>query len=563
MADSAAVRVALLARPGNARDQLRKALIELGATLVAEGDPSELDPGAVAANSPTLVLVSLEPAIESALDRFDALLATPGVEVMYDDAEVTRDLDGWDLNRWARHLAAKLLGSDVLPPAPGGSESLPPTDLSPTPGLPPTPAQLMDGEKLEDYAQDAPDLADWVPTNPSLTDGQGSALMPSDPAPAIEDSALDIDLGDIEQAMSGSNPHVAEAAEASLDMPGDSAPADEDFTFEFDAAPETSSLGKPADGEPLLADMDFSGEPVRFSNFDDPNAGLTDSLVDDDVAALAAQLDTFERNDSRQDVKDPDFSLDFDTRETAPTRSAAAEAPRATAPATASELAAKMDFSNLSLLDEAADHGIAPSAPATTPSHGIDSLNLELAPMDAGTDYQEFAPGAAIIIAGLGGPDAVRQMLASLPEKMPVPVLLYQHLEVGKHERLAEQLAKISKLPVVLAEDGTFAQPGKVFVLPAGMSAVNQMRTLRFTPGSLATLFDELTPADSLVVMLSGADAALVPAAMKLLGAGGLAMAQEPDSCFDPAAAQDMARLGAPTFLAPGLSQQIAERWPG
>jgi len=63
--------------------------------------------------------------------------------------------------------------------------------------------------------------------------------------------------------------------------------------------------------------------------------------------------------------------------------------------------------------------------------------------------------------------------------------------------------------------------------------------------------------------MPSGADDPLVPAAMTLLGAGGLAMAQEPDSCFDPAAAQDMARLGAPTFLAPGLSQQIAERWPG
>src|SRR5690606_15993897 len=105
-----AVRVALLARPGDARDQLRRALAELGAELVAEGDPAELDPGEVAGQSPNVVLVSLEPADEDAPDRFDGLLARPGVEVMYDEAEVTRQPDGWDLARWARHLAAKLVG---------------------------------------------------------------------------------------------------------------------------------------------------------------------------------------------------------------------------------------------------------------------------------------------------------------------------------------------------------------------------------------------------------------------------------------------------------------------
>lgn len=631
-----AVRVALLARPGDARDQLRRALTELGATLVAEGDPSELDPGVVAANSPTLVLVSLEPAIEASLDRFDDLLATPGVEVMYDDAETTRQLDGWDLNRWARHLAAKLMGSDVLPPAPTGADQLPETDFTPVPGLPPTPAQLMDGEKLEDYAQDAPDLADWVPTNPSLTDGASPVAAVESPA-AADDLSLGIDLGDIALAMQGIEPPHAAIDDApmagatdiddpaaalpvgdefsldfesdasagnSLDFESDSDAAGsasiaafdatpsgaqdttEDFTFEFDAgggssasledefilaaeAPlvtasddysdtEASSLGGETTDEPLLADLDFSGEPVRFSNFDQGAAVAGDHLVDDDVAALAAQLDSFGAQSSRQEVKDPDFSLDFAVDEPAPTRGNAPEPSRIDAPPTASAIAAKMDFSNLSLLDESADLGVA-SAPAE--EKVVNAMNFELAPMDTAVGYQEFAPGAVIILAGLGGPDAVRQMLASLPDKMPVPVLLYQHLEVGKHERLAEQLGKISKLPVVLAEDGTFAQPGKLFVLPAGMSATNEMRTLRFSMGPLAGLFTALTPADSVVVMLSGADASLVPSVMQLLNAGGIAMAQDPDSCFDPAAAQMMAREGAPTYPALGLSQQIAERW--
>ena len=158
MADTA--RIALLARPGAARDQLKRALTELGAELVAEGDPAELDPGAVTKLAPNIVLVSLEPAIEAGLERFDALLSNDDVEVMYDDADVTRNLEGWDLNRWARHLAAKLLGRDVLPPAPENSGGEEHYDLQPVPGAPPTPAQLMDHAKLEDYVAESPDLAE-------------------------------------------------------------------------------------------------------------------------------------------------------------------------------------------------------------------------------------------------------------------------------------------------------------------------------------------------------------------------------------------------------------------
>ena len=167
----AAVRVALLARPGDARDQLRRALAELGAELVAEGDPAELDPATVAGHSPRVVLVSLEPAIEDALERFEDLLGQHDVQVLYDDAEVTRGLDGWDLARWARHLAAKLVGSDVLPPVPGDADPLPQMDLSRMePGAPPKPSDVMADAKLEDYASESVDLSEWVPTQPKLSD---------------------------------------------------------------------------------------------------------------------------------------------------------------------------------------------------------------------------------------------------------------------------------------------------------------------------------------------------------------------------------------------------------
>ena len=95
-----------------------------GAVIVAEGDPGELDPKDVSEKLPKVFLVSLEPAIEKSLERFDSLFEREGVEVMFDDAEVTSKLDGWDLNRWARHLAGKLLGSETLPPVPEGAPAI-------------------------------------------------------------------------------------------------------------------------------------------------------------------------------------------------------------------------------------------------------------------------------------------------------------------------------------------------------------------------------------------------------------------------------------------------------
>jgi chemosensory pili system protein ChpB (putative protein-glutamate methylesterase) len=608
-----AVRVALLARPGAAREQLRKSLAELGATLVAEGDPAELDPAAVAQQTPNLVLVSLEPAIEGALDRFDSLLATDGVEVMYDDAEVTRNLEGWDLARWARHLAAKLMGSDLLPPAPENAQAEP--DLQPVPGAPPTPAQLMDHAKLEDYTAESPDLAEWVPTNPSLTEG---AVPEPDDAPARPREAdelpdFDLDLGDIESAMGGLP--AADTGDATAE-PGN-APASEpeaeefsfgdlslelggleDFVGKTEAPAAELSAETPAD-EPLLADLSFDESPVRFSNYDEPEAGVAAPSMDDDVAALMANFEEFEKTDTREAARDPDFSwAPSDTAAKAPELRATPASTRPPPQEVAAPAERSFDLSGLSLLDEnslpvepikpkpvaaptfdlnfslepMADEGDEPPPPppkpaavAAAPKVSFDVGSLALESLDAGDEVEAALPaqpGAVLVVAGMGGPDAVRQFLSHLPHALPVPVLLYQHLEVGKHERLVDQLAKISRLPVYLAVAGETAQPGKVAVLRAGMGAEPRGDGLAFAEGSLESLVRALPARDSVLVMLSGADPALVPAAKALRDGGGQAVAQSADSCFDAAASQALAAQGATTLPAAQLAGQVSARWP-
>jgi len=114
---ASATRVALLARNGAASERLQAALREAGADVVLVSDPAETDAASVRAAGAQALLIALEPAVEGALDRFDGLLADPTVTVIFDEAELAAQRQGWDAARWTRHLAAKLNRHEqVLPP---------------------------------------------------------------------------------------------------------------------------------------------------------------------------------------------------------------------------------------------------------------------------------------------------------------------------------------------------------------------------------------------------------------------------------------------------------------
>jgi chemosensory pili system protein ChpB (putative protein-glutamate methylesterase) len=567
------VRVALLARPGDARDQLRRALAELGASLVAEGDPAELDPGQVAAEKPTVVLVSLEAAIEDSLTRFDDLLAAPGIEVMYDDAETTRQLDGWDLARWARHLAAKLVGTDLLPPAPGGSDHVPEINLTLEPGAPRTPAQEMANEKLEDYAAESLDLSEWVPTEPSLanaglTPNELAASTPSavDAAPADDELSLEFDLGGLELAMEGGQGEVAApSTQASRQDHDDLEFNDADFDIDLSALPaEGSTLPTahepehaPVDDEPLLADLELEGGTVNFSSFTDEEAPMGEHL-DDDVAALAAQLDAYDAEDRHQETAAAiDFTSNGSAEPPSTPASATVEAPAAPAPRAASS------FGSLELMpmDGAPAVAVAVVAPAPVAAPAATS-RLSLVDDTATIDNRPAAPGALLVMAGLGGPDAVRQLLSALPSNLPVPVLLYQHLDTGKHDRLLGQLAKASQLPLDLAVEGKSAFAGRVGVLQPGIGVRRDGGGFTYVAVSaLADVAAALPAADSVVLLLSGADPSVVPAVLALMGAGALVLAQDPASCFDSVAADQLINAGAVAASPAELARLVIERW--
>lgn len=186
-----AVSVALLGPADAAREQLRQALLGLGADLVFEGEVRQS--GALVGRAPQVLIVNLEPGVEDDLDALQDLLDSPDTSVVFNEGEVSSQLTGWDLARWARHLAAKVLGvRDTLPPPPSGAERLPELSVLPEPGRPISPSQQQDHLRFDDFAEEALGHSAEVPASPRLD------LAAQ--APESDFDGLDFDFSPVEAA---------------------------------------------------------------------------------------------------------------------------------------------------------------------------------------------------------------------------------------------------------------------------------------------------------------------------------------------------------------------------
>ena len=427
MSDTAR-RVALLARPGAARDRMREALGQAGADIVLEADPANTSQEDVLASQPEAALIVLDAATDEALDRFDDVLSNPKIEVLFEEAELAIGRVGWDAARWVRHLRAKLGHSDsVLPPS----------------GL---------GAAAEPVAPDAPDAPD-APEH---------AAAPATPAPAPTFSGLELSLA-----------------------------SDDDVT--------------PVD---VHSDMDL----VTFELGDEAA-----HYANEHGAQPSSSIAKFE------------LELVDDT----PT---------------------EINIEGLELAD---DH----PNDASRFQSDMDDLNSRLSTMEL-VEERTVAPmrGAVLVLAGIGGPDAVRQLLGALPAEFPRAVLVQQRLDGGHYDKLVAQMQRATTLPVKLAVSGDTLQAATVYILPPTLGMHENGQGLAFNDAP-AELLTTLPAGDSAVLMLSGADAAQVDAVMKLAGAGAFVAGQALDGCYDVAAPAALAARGGQAGKPQELARRLAERW--
>jgi len=120
-------RVALLFDDGNLSAHLRDALVEQGARIVYESDLGSFAPAELVGSSANVVVVDLDDPSDADLDRLYDTVEGGHPRLVFNDADVSRKLEGWDRARWARHLAAKLVGEMAQdPPRPEDAREIEP-----------------------------------------------------------------------------------------------------------------------------------------------------------------------------------------------------------------------------------------------------------------------------------------------------------------------------------------------------------------------------------------------------------------------------------------------------
>lgn len=614
------IRVAVLGRSVEARAVLRDVLTAAGGEVVFDADPLESGPESLEVQALNAVILSLESdSDDEVLDRWESLLERPGLNVVFDEAHTSGRLAGWDQSRWARHLASKVLGlGAVLPPMPddsAGSDRLgfevasaeARATKSEVPDASPgadwaSAEAFAGGDQVSDAASAAPDSVEpsTADSNPD-SDAHSSLPMEQDEWASLSDDLADVATTlEAEPAESGDDEGADWAARATddTDTPfaalsvddADAGESSSDDLSDLLASFEAQINGQLGDGrgdQPSLDDLlaraaeTDKGEQVDDSDAqrDDSHAGANDPLrsdgrgednrlqaAEDDAVQGSSLPDQPEESSVAEERPQFDFSqlslepVESEAAESkpdptadptpAPDRAPASERdserPQAAKPALARPPA--VDFARL-----AAGFGLLPDQP-----------EAEVAPVRPDRAPVESAIGAVVLLAGVGGPDAIRRFLSSLDRRLPVPVLVVQSLAKGNHDRLVPQLAKVSAEPVALAEVGATARSGEVHLLAENVSAeLLAHGGVKFIAeqsdglvGGLSGLCENL-----IVVLLSGASVEAADNALAAERNGARVIAQNPEECFDPEGAARAQKQGVRTGSPEHLAFWVKEHW--
>lgn len=215
-------------------------------------------------------------------------------------------------------------------------------------------------------------------------------------------------------------------------------------------------------------------------------------------------------------------------------------------------------------------HGHSDVLPPSPAEQGLkqelEALTLQMAKLEP--EPPAILPDAGntlavvIIAGGVGGPDAVRQLLADLPEEFPRPILLRQPIGGGQYDRLVRQMQRATSLRVELAQLGEVPQRGVVSILPDGIDLGEVEGKPKFVTVEGEPQFPALKAADSAVLLLSGAALALVDLALTVRLRGGLAFGQAKENCFDPAVSLALVARGGEARSLSVMAHQLRERWP-
>jgi two-component system, chemotaxis family, protein-glutamate methylesterase/glutaminase len=189
-------------------------------------------------------------------------------------------------------------------------------------------------------------------------------------------------------------------------------------------------------------------------------------------------------------------------------------------------------------------------------------------PLQRTTKIQAVAIGAST-----GGPPVLKDILSSLPQSFPVPVLIVQHIAQGFVKGFTEWLSGASRFPVSVASHGERMAPGHGYVAPDGFHmglengpaiALSDHAPENHVRPSVSYLFRSvaqvLGPAAVGVLLTGmGRDGAEELKAMKDKGA--VTIAQDEESSVVHGMPGEAIKLGAAMYVLPpeGITAMLVE----
>ncbi len=262
--------VALLYPSSQLGGPMRDALRELGASVVYEAMAADIDRDALEGSGARVVIVNLGADSDDYIDQLYDVLDAGDYHVVFNEAQVSDQLSGWDHARWARNLAAKIMSQPDIaePPRPPGSVPVPtPVQTSasnvPTAEKPgPAPKQVSALTYNVDASATTDAVSAAAPEKPSTMDAPTVVLQVPEQfrtPPSADDGGMDI--SELEQFSALSMPDAD--SPAALDTAVTTLPSVE--PVEISADTDTSFA---AELDALFASADSTPAPVEPTPMD-------------------------------------------------------------------------------------------------------------------------------------------------------------------------------------------------------------------------------------------------------------------------------------------------------
>lgn len=119
-----------------------------------------------------------------------------------------------------------------------------------------------------------------------------------------------------------------------------------------------------------------------------------------------------------------------------------------------------------------------PTAPApVTPAHHLTPTPKPLV-LPSGQLRPHSSLQLCVIGISTGGPNALRQVFASLDADFPLPILVVQHMPAGFTAEFAKSLDRNCPLEVKEAEDGDLVKKGRILIAPGDWHIEVEKRSL-------------------------------------------------------------------------------------